>query len=47
VYVGQRQGMVNDNTPTSLDPASLLNSDGFEPVYHQDRVWVFRLSPAE
>jgi hypothetical protein len=46
IYVGQRQGAVNDSTSATLDIQRLLSSDAYQPVYHQDRVWVFRLSPA-
>ena len=47
VYVGQRQGMVNDSTPATLDPESLLESGAYQPVYHQDRVWVFALKKSD
>ena len=46
VYVGQRQGAVNDGTSATLDIKRLLSSEAYEPVYHQDRVWVLRLLPA-
>ena len=46
VYVGQRQGAVNDGTSATLNIKRLLSSEAYEPVYHQDRVWVFRLLPA-
>ena len=40
VYIGQRQGRVNNSQPM-LDSAALLKSPHFRLVYHQDRVWVF------
>jgi hypothetical protein len=43
VYVGQRQGSVNYPGPYPLAPQELLASQNFQPVYHQDRVWIFKL----
>lgn len=43
VYVGQQQGRVNYRGPDVLDPAALLDSPHYRPVYHQDRVWIFEL----
>ncbi|MGH2521888.1 MAG: hypothetical protein ACRDH2_05230, partial [Anaerolineales bacterium] len=43
IYIGQRQGKVNNPGPI-LEPEQLLASAYFEPVYHQDRVWVFALN---
>jgi hypothetical protein len=42
VYVGQLQGSVNYPGPYPLAPDILLASQHFQPVYHQDRVWVFK-----
>ena len=42
VYIGQRQGGLNSPGPL-LDPAVLLASPYYTPVYHQDRVWVFEI----
>ncbi|MGE5221220.1 MAG: hypothetical protein ACM3PY_02210, partial [Omnitrophica WOR_2 bacterium] len=44
VYIGQRQGSVNNPDPP-LDPEQLLASPAFQPVYHQDRVWIFKIVP--
>ena len=44
VYVGQRQGMVNNPAPL-LAPEKLLASPHLRPVYRQDRVWIFELIP--
>jgi hypothetical protein len=44
VYIGQKQGRVNNPGPV-LDPVALVNSSHFQPVYHQDRVWVFKILP--
>jgi hypothetical protein len=45
VYVGQRQGRVNYDGPHMLEPAKLLASPHFRPVYQQDRVWIFEVLP--
>jgi hypothetical protein len=47
VYVGQRQGNLNTDAPSTLDPEALAHSDAYTPVYHQDRVWIFQLEPAD
>ena len=44
VYIGQRQGTVNSPGPL-LDLAQLLSSENYEPVYHQDQVWIFKITP--
>ena len=41
VYIGQQQGNVNFNGQR-LDPMDILESDAWELVYHQDRVWIFK-----
>ncbi len=45
LYIGQRQGRVNYGGPSVLDPQELERSAHYRPVYHQDRVWVFAVSP--
>jgi hypothetical protein len=45
VYIGQRQGRVNNPGSPALDPEQLLADDRFRPVYHQDRVWIFEVAP--
>ena len=45
VYIGQRQGRVNNPDGSVLDPETLLASPHYKPVYHQDRVWVFEITP--
>ena len=42
VYIGQRQGRVNYDGPSVLQPELLLQDKHFQPIYHQDRVWVFQ-----
>lgn len=42
VYLGQQQGRVNSPAPL-LDLMTLQNDPHFEPVYHQDRVWIFEI----
>jgi hypothetical protein len=44
-YIGQQNGSVNSNSPL-LEVEDLLRSPDFAPVYHQDRVWVFRILSA-
>ena len=41
IYLGQQQGRVNNAGPR-LEPDELLSSGNFTPVYHQDRVWIFK-----
>lgn len=44
VYIGQKRGNVNSPKPLlSLD--ELLSSQFFQPVYHNDRIWIFELTP--
>lgn len=44
VYVGQLQGSVNSGGQ-ALDIDQLLASPHYQPLYHQDRVWIFSFSP--
>ena len=43
VYLGQRQGSVNSQKPLFV-PEDLLDSPNYSPVYHQDRVWIFKVN---
>jgi hypothetical protein len=43
VYVGQQQGRVNYGGPHVLDPEAMLESEWYRPMYHRDRVWVFKV----
>lgn len=45
VYLGQRQGSVNSSGAGVIEPGKLVQSPHFQPVYHQDRVWVFEIVP--
>lgn len=45
VYVGQRQGRVNYTGEQIIQPHQLVESDHYTEVYHQDRVWIFALTP--
>jgi hypothetical protein len=45
IYIGQQQGSVNYSGPLRLNPAELQNNLNFEPIYHQDRVWIFEFEP--
>jgi hypothetical protein len=41
-YIGQQQGRVNSPKPL-LDLQTLQSDPHFELVYHQDRVWIFKI----
>jgi hypothetical protein len=41
-YIGQQQGSVNSPAPL-LDLQTLQNGPQFEQIYHQDRVWIFKI----
>jgi hypothetical protein len=43
IYIGQQQGSVNSFGSIIFDPDLLNSSPLFEPVYHQDRVWIFEV----
>jgi hypothetical protein len=47
VYIGQGQGNVSANRGTTqlFSPQTLLTSEVFELIYHQDRVYIFTLKP--
>jgi hypothetical protein len=45
VYIGQRRGGAVSSDPLDIQPANLLASPHFRPIYHEDRVWVFELTP--
>jgi hypothetical protein len=45
IYIGQQQGRVNYAGPQTLDPLKLSTDIHFQTVYHQDRVWIFKLVP--
>jgi len=43
VYLGEKQGNVNNPTLIHIRPETLLSSNEFRNIYHKDRVWVFAL----
>jgi hypothetical protein len=45
VYIGQQQGGVSFFGRHNFDLAALLSSPDYQPVYHQDRVWIFEVQP--
>jgi hypothetical protein len=45
VYLGQRQGSVNNPGQPVFDPQQLQASPLYRLIYHRDRVWVFELQP--
>jgi len=42
IFIGQQRGQVGYGGP-GLSPEILLSSPYFSPLYHQDRVWIFKL----
>lgn len=45
IYIGQRQGAVNNPGPIVLDPEALRLDAHFQLLYQRDRVWVFKIKP--
>jgi hypothetical protein len=45
IYVGQRQGQLNNPGKPVLDPEVLRHDAHFQVVYQQDRVWIFKIIP--
>ena len=45
VYLGQKQGGVACPGDKAIDPGQLDESDAFEQIYRQNRVWIFALRP--
>jgi hypothetical protein len=43
IFIGQQQGQVNANSVPLLDVNFLINDPNFSEVYHEDRVWIFKL----
>ncbi|MDD5467921.1 MAG: DUF6212 domain-containing protein [Anaerolineales bacterium] len=43
VYVGQTQGRTGFGGPYPMEPSNFLASPNYQLVYHQDRVWVFKI----
>jgi len=43
IYIGQEQGLVNSSAPL-LKLDQLISNSIFTPIYHQDRVWIFRIN---
>ncbi|MFC2042744.1 hypothetical protein ACFLUA_01145 [Chloroflexota bacterium] len=44
VYIGQKQGSVNSPS-LLLDPDQMNASPHYNPIYHQDLVWIFEINP--
>ena len=47
VYIGQRQGKVGDQAKQLFDPDSFYHSSAYKLLYHQDRVMIFVVDPAQ
>ena len=45
VYLGQLQGRAGFGGPYPMEPVNFLSSTHYQPVYHQDRVWIFKINP--
>ncbi len=43
VYIGQREGRMSNPKAPLLSAGTLLAAPYYEPVYHEDQVWVFRV----
>jgi hypothetical protein len=43
IYIGQNQGVVNAPGPAILNPHQLEIDSRFKLIYHEDRVWVFKI----
>ena len=46
VYIGQQGGLVNSPSPM-INLEELTSSPHFDLIYHQDRVWIFKINPEE
>lgn len=44
IYIGQRQGQVNNSGAPILIPNLLKNDPDYQEVYHLDRVWIFKVA---
>ena len=47
IYIGQQQGMVNNNAAPLLDINILRDDPRFSVVYNKDRVWIFEINHPE
>ena len=45
VYIGQKQGRAGFGGPYPMEPSNFLASPLYQPIYHQDRVWIFKILP--
>lgn len=45
VYIGQGAGKIGAGAVQLFDAADLIGSAFFQPVYHENRVWIFALIP--
>jgi hypothetical protein len=43
IFIGQGEGMVGNPGVPLLSAEALLTAPFYEPVYHEDHVWIFRL----
>ena len=43
IYIGQREGSVWNPGAPLLSADILVDAPYYEPVYHDDRVWIFRV----
>ncbi len=44
VYIGQRQGRIGASTQQLFAPEDMISTAEFSPIYHQDRVYIFRFT---
>jgi hypothetical protein len=45
IYVGQRHGNVNHPGSALFDPDLIRSDTHYQLIYHQDRVWIFKITP--
>jgi hypothetical protein len=43
IYIGQREGRVGNPGASLISAETLLAAPYYEPVYHEDRVWIFEV----
>lgn len=46
-YIGQKRGRVNYPGNVVMNPSEMIASGLYEPVYHQDGVWIFLIKKVE
>jgi hypothetical protein len=47
IYIGQGEGRVGNPGAPLLSAETLLSTPYYEPVYHEDQIWIFKLRAGE